>query len=77
MEKANPGWKPRSGGQQVASRSSGQARNGEGASTASKGEAELFAAVRRDARLEGMSAQALAREYGVHRRMVTQALGSP
>lgn len=44
---------------------------------ASKGKAELFAAIRRDARLEAMSARAPARKYGVHRRTVTQALASP
>jgi transposase len=42
-----------------------------------QGKAELFAAIRRDARLEGLSARALARKYGVHRRTVTQALASP
>ncbi|MEU8109632.1 hypothetical protein AB0C18_38615 [Nonomuraea muscovyensis] len=44
---------------------------------ANKGKAELFAAIRRDARLEGMSARALARKFGVHRRTVAQALASP
>lgn len=43
----------------------------------SQGKLELFAAIRRDARLEGLSARALARKYGVHRRTATQALASP
>jgi transposase len=38
---------------------------------------ELFAAIRRDSRMEGMSVRALARRYGVHRRMVREALASP
>lgn len=37
---------------------------------------ELFAAVRRDSRIEGLSVRALARKYGVHRRMVREALSS-
>src|SRR5438552_1418868 len=37
----------------------------------------LFAAIRRDARVEGLSIRALADKYGVHRRTVRQALGSP
>ncbi|WP_433479555.1 IS21 family transposase [Spirillospora sp. CA-142024] len=37
---------------------------------------ELFAAIRRDARLEGLGVRALARKYGVHRRMVREALTS-
>jgi transposase len=37
---------------------------------------ELFAAIRRDARLEGLSVRALARKYGVHRRTVREALTS-
>jgi transposase len=37
---------------------------------------ELFAAIRRDSRLEGLSVRALARKYGVHRRMVREALSS-
>lgn len=35
---------------------------------------ELFAQIRRDARVEGMSIRALARKHGVHRRTVRQAL---
>jgi hypothetical protein len=41
---------------------------------ASKTKVELFAAIRRDARTEGMGIRALARKYGVHRRIVRQAL---
>lgn len=37
----------------------------------------LFEAIRRDARLEELSVRALAKRYGVHRRTVRQALGSP
>jgi hypothetical protein len=37
---------------------------------------ELFAAIRRDARVEGLSVRALADRHGVHRRTVRQALGS-
>jgi transposase len=37
---------------------------------------ELFAAIRRDARVEGLSVRALARRYEVHRRTVRQALAS-
>ena len=37
---------------------------------------ELFAAIRRDARVEGLSQRALATKYGVHRRMVAEALTS-
>ena len=37
----------------------------------------LFAAIRRDARVDGLSIRALADKYGVHRRTVRQALGSP
>ncbi|MEV4225475.1 IS21 family transposase [Nonomuraea sp. NPDC049725] len=37
---------------------------------------ELFAAIRRDSRLEGLSQRALATKYGVHRRMVAEALTS-
>ncbi|GGO91611.1 transposase [Nocardioides phosphati] len=35
---------------------------------------EVFAAIRRDARVEGMSIRALAEKHGVHRRTVRQAL---
>ncbi|MGI8680541.1 MAG: hypothetical protein ACR2JO_00085, partial [Mycobacteriales bacterium] len=38
---------------------------------------ELFAAIRRDARIEGLSIRALADRYRVHRRTVRQALDSP
>ncbi|WP_200834489.1 hypothetical protein [Amycolatopsis alkalitolerans] len=37
---------------------------------------ELFALIRRDARVEGLSVRALAERHGVHRRTVRQALGS-
>lgn len=37
---------------------------------------EMFAAIRRDSRIEGMSIRALADKYGVHRRMVREALAS-
>ena len=37
---------------------------------------ELFAAIRRDARVEGYSIRELARRHGVHRRTVRQALAS-
>lgn len=37
---------------------------------------ELFARIRRDARVEGVSIRALALRYGVHRRTVRQALDS-
>lgn len=37
---------------------------------------ELFAAIRRDSRIEGLSVRGLARKYGVHRRMVREALTS-
>ncbi|MFL6123869.1 hypothetical protein [Actinophytocola sp.] len=37
---------------------------------------ELFAAIRRDSRVEGLSVRALARKYGVHRRTVREALTS-
>jgi transposase len=36
--------------------------------------AELFATIRRDARVEGLSVRELARRHGVHRRTVRQAL---
>lgn len=36
----------------------------------------LFAAIRRDSRVEGLSARALARKFGVRRRMVREALKS-
>lgn len=41
-----------------------------------KSKAEIFAAIRRDARLEGLGVRALARRYGVHRRTVREALAS-
>ena len=37
---------------------------------------ELFAAIRRDARREELSIQALAERHGVHRRTVRAALAS-
>jgi Transposase and inactivated derivatives len=37
---------------------------------------ELFAAIRRDSRMEGLSVRALARRHGVHRRTVREALSS-
>jgi transposase len=37
---------------------------------------ELFALIRRDVRVEGLSVRALADRHGVHRRTVRQALGS-
>ncbi|GAB1692609.1 hypothetical protein [Krasilnikovia sp. M28-CT-15] len=41
-----------------------------------KSKVELFAALRRDSRLEGLSIRALAAKYGVHRRTVREALSS-
>src|SRR5262245_22187838 len=41
-----------------------------------KTKVELFAAIRRDARVEGLSVRALARKYGIHRRTVREALTS-
>jgi transposase len=43
---------------------------------APKSKVELFAAIRRDSRVEGLSVRALAGRYGVHRRMVREALSS-
>lgn len=43
---------------------------------APKTKVELFAAIRRDSRMEGLSVRALARKYGVHRRTVREALTS-
>ena len=40
------------------------------------GRVELFAAIRRDARVEELSIRALAERHGVHRRTVRQALAS-
>ncbi|MFI0451215.1 IS21 family transposase [Actinomadura sp. 6N118] len=37
---------------------------------------EMFAAIRRDARIEGLGVRALARKYGIHRRTVREALTS-
>ena len=37
---------------------------------------ELFAAIRRDARIEDLSIRKLARRHGVHRRTVRQALST-
>jgi transposase len=39
-----------------------------------KTKVELFAAIRRDSRVEGLSVRALAARYGVHRRTVREAL---
>lgn len=41
-----------------------------------KTKVELFAAIRRDSRMEGLSIRALARRHGVHRRTVREALAS-
>jgi hypothetical protein len=38
---------------------------------------ELFAAIRRDSRTEKLSIHELSRRYGVHRRLVREALTSP
>lgn len=43
---------------------------------APKSKVELFAAIRRDARVEHLSVHALATKYGVHRRKVREALSS-
>lgn len=43
---------------------------------APKSKVELFAAIRRDSRSEGLSVRALARKYEVHRRRVREALTS-
>jgi transposase len=43
---------------------------------ASRSRVELYAAIRRDARAEGLSVRALARRHGVHRRTVREALSS-
>ncbi len=37
---------------------------------------ELFEAIRRDDRVEGLSVRALSEKYGVHRRTVRQALAN-
>src|SRR5262245_24117047 len=41
-----------------------------------KSKVELFAAIRRDSRVGKLSVRALARKYGVHRRLVREALMS-
>ncbi|WP_159083278.1 hypothetical protein [Streptomyces sp. P3] len=41
-----------------------------------KSKVDLFAAIRRDSRIEGLSIRALARKYDVHRRTVREALSS-
>jgi hypothetical protein len=41
-----------------------------------KSKVELFAAIRRDARVEKLSVRALARRHGVYRRLVREALTS-
>ncbi|RVU20948.1 hypothetical protein EOT10_26865 [Streptomyces antnestii] len=38
---------------------------------------ELFLRIRRDSWQEGLSMRALARKFGVHRRLVREALASP
>lgn len=43
---------------------------------APKSKVELFAAIRRDSRAEGLPVRALARKYEVHRRLVREALAS-
>ncbi len=43
---------------------------------APQSEVELFAAIRRDSRAEGLGVRALALKYGVHRRLVREALSS-
>jgi transposase len=43
---------------------------------APKSKVELFAAIRRDSRVEGLGVRALARKYEVHRRLVREALTS-
>ena len=43
---------------------------------APKSKVELFAAIRRDSRTEGLGVRALARKYEVHRRLVREALTS-
>jgi hypothetical protein len=43
---------------------------------APKSKVELFAAIRRDSRSEGLGVRALARRYEVHRRLVREALTS-
>jgi transposase len=47
-----------------------------GHGVAPKTKVELFAAIRRDARSEDLSIRALAERYGVHRRLVREALSS-
>jgi hypothetical protein len=46
----------------------------EGALVAPRSKVELFAAIRRDSRSEGLGVRALARKYEVHRRLVLEAL---
>ena len=41
-----------------------------------KSKVDLFAAIRRDSRTEGLSLRAMARKYDVHRRTVREALSS-
>jgi hypothetical protein len=48
----------------------------EEASIRPKSKVDLFAAIRRDSRIEGLSIRALARKYDVHRRTVREALSS-
>jgi hypothetical protein len=49
----------------------------QGAQTARMTKVEMFAATRRDTRLEGTGVRALARRYGIHRRTVREALQRP
>jgi lambda repressor-like predicted transcriptional regulator len=42
-----------------------------------EGRVAQFAAIRRDARVEGLSIRELATKYRVHRRTVRQALANP
>jgi transposase len=48
----------------------------EGALVAPQSKVELFAAIRRDSRTESLGVRALALKYGVHRRLVREALAS-
>lgn len=48
----------------------------EGAGVESRSKVELFAAIRRDARVDELSIRELAEKHHVHRRTVRQALSS-
>jgi transposase len=54
----------------------GSACQREGALVAPQSKVELFAAIRRDSRVDGLGVRALARKYEVHRRLVREALAS-